>query len=701
MMRYFLANCKEHPSSRGGTPDQRAWPAHDYAKVYRLRVVVAVVVVVVAGLALSLGIYICWAALFSHLSSITSTYFGSSNQMTTATTIAFSLPSTLLSSTTFRVPRLLQLDLSLLLAQSGKPPNPGPEHAIDILVQNVTSLATTIGDITNLVTDFAFLQEVSVPSNEIADNVQKIKTAGLKCQITGPDPEMKCTGGLAAIYKPHNKCIKLQPITAQFKNIYHNGRVQLLGLPTASGALCVVVNLYLWSGSSGNSELLDRTNNLLEVVFDELAQYPRSPWLILGDFNTDLEEVPILNDFLTRGEVFDIGSIPGIGDTSNTCFPTNSDKATRRDYVLCSPSMVQYVKCFEVLNLDFNVHRALHLQISFPRIIPNVNMQNRSMSFKVLLEQCAGDNDKLKISKEEFCAVLDISFAKVRDKLTRAYQNKNTSALWKLWTITVGTTMAQFLDSKGSKQGTGFYKIGKLNTKKRSLFQPATISTANGQAIETTVFNVIGKVSKQITRLRKLLSLLSKTRLSDDMLHQCQCSFKAIIDNMDCVQCEYDKVVLGCSFEHTPRFIVRIKLLLNVISKHLDQLIKDDKKKAKLDREQVYTSDRHLKASYRYITKKFSQTLSALKTFDGSITTSPLDLDDILRQAWSGVYLGNCQSAKQTIMQYLIKYGQFLYRREGSFIVSDISANDIRSVCEAYPLVPRGLIHGYLVTSLF
>ena len=425
-----------------------------------MQVILVAVVVVVAGATVFFGIYILWSAFIYDIYQLSSTTclpsLPNDNQLIPATTTP--LINELLSTNTIRVPYIPLLDLSLSFLMSGMPPHPGPgEQIFDFVVQNVTSLTTNVENVTKIISDFAFLQEVSVPKSEIYDYVHKFKALGYKSIISGTDPEQSCTGGVATIYKQHCKCIQLQPITSRFKEVVGNGRVQLVGLPTISGAMCKIMNVYVWSGASSDASLMERSDDLMDIIFTELENYSGSPWIIVGDFNADLQDFPSVSSALDSGECFDLGALPGIGDPSHTSFPHNSDKSFRRDFALASPNILQYVIGFEVVDYKFDVHSGLHFKISFPKEIPDVIRQQKCPSFKELLVSCVSEDNGTKDElMGSFKKALDVAFSAVSDRLDSAFQKKDTNRLWKIWTKTVGRTMCDFLKSKGCEKGSIF-----------------------------------------------------------------------------------------------------------------------------------------------------------------------------------------------------------------------------------------------------
>ena len=73
-----------------------------------------------------------------------------------------------------------------------------------------------------------------------------------------------------------------------------------------------VANAYGWTGSIKGSKAADRTNDLLTIASNELELQEPGPKMMVGDFNGDLEGLPIVQHLLKeKGWV-------GVGARSNS-----------------------------------------------------------------------------------------------------------------------------------------------------------------------------------------------------------------------------------------------------------------------------------------------------------------------------------------------------------------------------------------------
>eukprot|EP00973_Karenia_brevis_P064562 8970211-Karenia_brevis.AAC.1 len=139
--------------------------------------------------------------------------------------------------------------------------------------------------------------------------------------------------------------IKLHPTTLAFQNIQNNGRVQLIGVVLPGDVVLVVVNIYGWTNGHTCTQASQRTDDMFDVIFQELRSLPDGPKIILGDLNADPVDIPILNEQLDKGNFLDIGAHTSLngGVVSSTCYPPNHIQPTRRDYIFASANFVPFI----------------------------------------------------------------------------------------------------------------------------------------------------------------------------------------------------------------------------------------------------------------------------------------------------------------------------------------------------------------------
>ena len=139
------------------------------------------------------------------------------------------------------------------------------------------------------------LQETSLTGAQCVQVVKFLQEQGFRYNLTGLDPEqVRPTGGLGVIACAHYRVHALAPQTSAFGKISNNGRCQLVGIGLPRSNVLTIVNLYCWTGGHGDAEAAARTDDMFHVVFHELQPHPPGPKIILGHFNCDVEDLPVL-----------------------------------------------------------------------------------------------------------------------------------------------------------------------------------------------------------------------------------------------------------------------------------------------------------------------------------------------------------------------------------------------------------------------
>eukprot|EP00973_Karenia_brevis_P070001 9732812-Karenia_brevis.AAC.1 len=71
--------------------------------------------------------------------------------------------------------------------------------------------------------------------------------------------------------------------------------------------------------------------------------------MIFGDFNADVQDLPVLSSQLSGELYVDVGHHADIWQQPQdapTCFATPTSQGTRRDYAIVSADMVPYISSF-------------------------------------------------------------------------------------------------------------------------------------------------------------------------------------------------------------------------------------------------------------------------------------------------------------------------------------------------------------------
>ena len=213
-------------------------------------------------------------------------------------------------------------------------------------------------------------------------------------------------GGVGGIARSHHRIIEIEPIADQFKSAVANGRAIHLGLGLKNGLMLSVYVVYGWTGGSGSKAQASKTNKLFQAIRHERAHQPMGPSCIMGDFNADPQHIQELHDMLTDGMWTDLGAIGskwGGTDNEYTCITANSNKPTRRDYIIVNHEMLPMVEHFHVLHDNvYPTHATLQLKINVDNIthekaIPQIPLP----LYDLLRNQIEGDITGDNLTKEQ------------------------------------------------------------------------------------------------------------------------------------------------------------------------------------------------------------------------------------------------------------------------------------------------------------
>eukprot|EP00969_Alexandrium_andersonii_P072071 3180485-Alexandrium_andersonii.AAC.1 len=101
------------------------------------------------------------------------------------------------------------------------------------------------------------------------------------------------------------------------------------------------------------------------------AEAGTAPYLVAGDFNTDINAVPALREAVLEGSLMDTGAQEHLTSSSaplSTCLAHGAKSMSRRDYILISRSLIQFAARASVGESGgFDVHHPVHLVLRFPQ----------------------------------------------------------------------------------------------------------------------------------------------------------------------------------------------------------------------------------------------------------------------------------------------------------------------------------------------
>ena len=246
----------------------------------------------------------------------------------------------------------------------GEASNPGPLHTF--CTNNITSLNTQYRNVLQIPADTAGLQEVRLTEPMQILWKRDLKEAGWEAVWGKPLPphasaESALPGGVGIISRHPLQLVK--PSCQLSTWLWDTTRfVHACVLPAyASKQPIHVVCVYGHSKASTDPARKRQNEELLDAVFQYIAQLGNVPVVILGDFNTQPNLSSALNTALTSGQYFDCLALLGEMRQevpANTCFVRNTSQGSRIDLILSNINMVPMLRDGQVLeDAKIPVHR--------------------------------------------------------------------------------------------------------------------------------------------------------------------------------------------------------------------------------------------------------------------------------------------------------------------------------------------------------
>ncbi|WP_353239704.1 hypothetical protein, partial [Limnohabitans sp.] len=168
--------------------------------------------------------------------------------------------------------------------------------------------------------------------------------------LAGPLDESDHSGVGILVKKP-GRCQELAYISEEGRQARQQGRFFMARVDTAKGYEAVLMSVYCWSGGNERGPLRDRTNSLLRAMRIELRAVNSYPVIISMDLNGDIHNFAELEEALSDGELWDMGSVQhwdldGDGVNLPTCRGHGSRQDHRRDYMLCNAQALPDMRAF-------------------------------------------------------------------------------------------------------------------------------------------------------------------------------------------------------------------------------------------------------------------------------------------------------------------------------------------------------------------
>ena len=160
----------------------------------------------------------------------------------------------------------------------------------------------------------------------------------------------------------------ITPCTKDYADALATGRLLIMHYETIVGP-CYLANIYGWTGGVSRSVAAGRTNDIIKVALNELAEQQEGPQIICGDINGDTCNFPDLEAPLTNGGLVDLGASPQYTQKAlpeHTCQAKLGGSETRRDYIFSNPAGLDSIVKVEVLTIaGIPTHRAVDVLINF------------------------------------------------------------------------------------------------------------------------------------------------------------------------------------------------------------------------------------------------------------------------------------------------------------------------------------------------
>ena len=181
--------------------------------------------------------------------------------------------------------------------------------------------------------------------------------SGLNYQGGPCDPTSHTNlGGVGALVAKPAANVIVSPITDQYTHATNSGRTILHAFNICPHFAGIFANCYGYTGAHSDTRAAGDSEHLFQAVAAELHSHPRGPKAIVGDVNSDLQDIPTLDGLIQNHGWIDL-LCPWF-----TCIAHNSRIPSRRDYILVSPEMFSLIDGFQVLHHDwFPVHSMLQI----------------------------------------------------------------------------------------------------------------------------------------------------------------------------------------------------------------------------------------------------------------------------------------------------------------------------------------------------
>ena len=108
--------------------------------------------------------------------------------------------------------------------------------------------------------------------------------------------------------------------------------------------------MYGYTDAHADAKAKEANNALFQLIMQDV-QYRDLPFLIMGDFNSDLEDIQCVNAMVESGMLCDLTSMPHLTGQQaplETCFAHSAKTHTRRDFMLIPRAILGWAQEVQV-----------------------------------------------------------------------------------------------------------------------------------------------------------------------------------------------------------------------------------------------------------------------------------------------------------------------------------------------------------------
>jgi hypothetical protein len=260
---------------------------------------------------------------------------------------------------------MYSLELGTHHARIGEALRPGPTSVMGfcLYVCNVTHIINNAEIIKRTTFDAMCVTEHSIPRSRCSE-LRDMLGKDFKFHLSGLDKEKTHnTGGTGVVLHGKHFPRAIKPKYKPLNRILNEGRVGLYCLRLSRHLFCNVYVCYGYTNGEFDNHATNRTNDMMSIILSDLEEQGDCPAMIVGDFNSTIKRLPVLNNVIASGMLVDIGATAsryGSIDCDYTCIANSSAQATRRDFVIANRRAEKLIDSFHVdHSTGLSVHAGL------------------------------------------------------------------------------------------------------------------------------------------------------------------------------------------------------------------------------------------------------------------------------------------------------------------------------------------------------